>query len=144
MKGLLDPGAGIAGARHTLDVGALGLHGLLLQERDRLLINVLGARHPAVVKRRNTNLGYLVARNGDGDRQNPEVVIDGRTGDGPGPVDGPGPGWLRGRRGTSLGRRTPAAGAAARPRRAPGGSGRGLRCRLSASQSAGARAVTGR
>src|SRR5258708_40358780 len=84
MKGLLDPGAGIAGARHTLDVGALGLHGLLLQERDRLLINVLGARHPAVVKRRNTNLGYLVARNGDGDRQNPEVVIDGRTVDGPG------------------------------------------------------------
>src|SRR5258708_35471981 len=127
MKGLLDPGAGIAGARHTLDVGALGLHGLLLQERDRLLINVLGARHPAVVKRRNTNLGYLVARNGDGDRQNPEVVIDGRTVDGPGPVHGPGPGWLRGRRGTSLGRRTRAAGAAARPRRRPTGDGRGPR-----------------
>src|SRR6202043_2491149 len=97
---LLEPGAREAGARNALDVGALGLDGLLLQERDRLLIDGLGGSHPAVVKRRDAHPGYLASGDRDGDRQNSEVVIDSRT------VEGPGPARLRVRRRPGLGRRT--------------------------------------
>src|SRR5271165_4098104 len=51
LKRLLETSTGVTGARYALNIGALGLHGLLDQDRYRLLINELGPLHPAVVDR---------------------------------------------------------------------------------------------
>ena len=57
-------------------MGTLCLYDLLLQHRDGLLIDVLGAGIAAVVDRRDPDFKDLVSRNGDLDRQYAVVVIN--------------------------------------------------------------------
>src|SRR5271165_2891869 len=84
LERLLETSTCVAGARYTLNVGALRLQGLLNQDRYRLLIDELGALAPSVVERGNPDLGYLVTGNRDRDRQDAEIVVDGGADDGPG------------------------------------------------------------
>ena len=56
LERLLESGTRIARTGDTLDIRALSLQGLLFEDRDRLLVDRLGAKVPAVVERRDGDL----------------------------------------------------------------------------------------
>src|SRR5664280_2617187 len=82
LERLGEPGTGVTGPRHSLDLGALGLERLLFEHRDRLLVDRLAAVVAPVAQRRDRHLGDLLARRAHAHAQLPEVVVDERAGGG--------------------------------------------------------------